>query len=90
MAVALVCLYFTGDEFCFQGAFAIPAALGEVLHVCPGLLDDVWKGAGPLTQSFEHPWGMSADTPGLLQLAHGGEVFSPMWHVRGSKAAAAF
>lgn len=40
---------FTGDEFCFQGVFTIPAALGEVLHVCPGLLDGVWRGAGPLT-----------------------------------------
>lgn len=68
MAVALVCLYFTGDEFCFQGVCDTSAALGEVLHVCPGLLDGVGRVAGSLTQSFEHPWGVSADTTGLLQL----------------------
>lgn len=34
-AVPLVFLYLTGDEFCSQGVFIIPAALGEVLHVCP-------------------------------------------------------
>lgn len=68
MAVALVCLYFTGDEFCSQGVFDTSAALGEVLHVCPGLLDGVGRGGGSLTQSFEHPLGISADTPWLLQL----------------------
>jgi len=49
MAVAVICLCFTGDKFRFQGDFTIPAALGEVLHVCPGLWDDVWRGASPQT-----------------------------------------